>query len=114
MPFIKGQSGNPSGRAKGTPNKVTGCMKVEAWKVFNLLQNNVDEKGIPLPLEKQTSLVAMARKDPPWFYSVFGARLLPKDVTLRTITSIDDLTDAEKESLLSDLQDRIGNKCKAK
>ena len=27
MPFKKGQSGNPRGRKKGAPNKVTGALK---------------------------------------------------------------------------------------
>lgn len=99
------EKGGP-GRPKGVPNKVSGCMKVEVWKVFNLLQNNVDEAGNPIPEEKRTSLATMAKKDPLWFYTVFGARLLPKDVTLRVINSFDDLSDVEKENVLRNWEEK--------
>lgn len=58
-----------SGRQKGTPNKVTGDMKAEAWRVFNELQK-----------DKKTSLLKLAGDKPEWFYTVFGCRLLPKVV----------------------------------
>ena len=89
------EKGGP-GRKAGIPNKITRCMKAQTWRVFEELEAN-----------PETSLETLAKKNPAWFHSVFSSRIIPKDITVRTITSIDDLTDSEKQAVLEDLQMRL-------
>lgn len=89
------EKGGP-GRPKGVPNKVTRCMKAQTWKVFEALE-----------ADPKTSLAEIAKKNPTWFHSVFSSKIIPKDVNVRVIESIDDLTNAEKEALLKDLRERL-------
>jgi hypothetical protein len=91
------EKGGP-GRPPGVPNKLTKCMKAQTWRVFEALE-----------ADAKTSLLEIAKKNPAWFHSVFSSRIIPKDVTLRTITSINDLTPEEIDALLTDLQARISH-----
>ncbi|MBU4233890.1 MAG: hypothetical protein L6277_10460 [Desulfobacterales bacterium] len=90
------EKGGP-GRPKGVPNKVTRCMKAQTWKVFEALEAN-----------PKTSLEEIAKKNPMWFYTVFSSKIIPKDLNLRVIQSIDDLTEEEQQALLEDLGRRLG------
>jgi len=90
------EKGGP-GRPKGVPNKVTRCMKAQTWKVFEALD-----------ADPKTSLEEIAKKNPIWFYTVFSSKIIPKDVNLRVIQTVDDLTDEEQASLLADLELRLG------
>jgi hypothetical protein len=90
------EKGGP-GRPKGVPNKVTRCMKAQTWKVFEALE-----------ADPKTSLEEIAKKNPIWFYTVFSSKIIPKDVNLRVIQTVDDLTDEERASLLADLELRLG------
>ena len=90
------EKGGP-GRPKGVPNKVTRCMKAQTWKVFEALD-----------ADPKTSLEEIAKKNPIWFYTVFSSKIIPKDVNLRVIQTVDDLTDEEQAALLADLELRLG------
>lgn len=60
--FIKGQSGNPKGRARGAANKTTRAFREAVSLVF-------DQLG-------EAHLLAWARKNPGAFYGI-AARLVP-------------------------------------
>jgi len=90
------EKGGP-GRPKGVPNKVTRCMKAQTWKVFEALE-----------ADPKTSLEGIAKKNPIWFYTVFSSKIIPKDLNLRVISTVDDLTDEERASILADLQEKLG------
>lgn len=66
MAFRKGVSGNPAGRKKGAPNKVTGAQRHAIHEAFDQL-GGVD------------SLVAYARTDAKGFYGIWG-RTVPAKV----------------------------------
>lgn len=67
MPFTKGQSGNPRGRQKGTPNKLTGELK-------NMILTALANKGGVTYLEAQADL------NPNAFLTLVG-KVLPLQVT---------------------------------
>lgn len=78
------------------PNKLTRCMKLQTWKVFEALEAD--------PL---TSLEELAKKNPTWFHSVFSSKIIPKDVNVRVIEKIEDLSEEEQQKILDDLRERI-------
>src|SRR5258708_408981 len=63
MPFKKGKSGNPSGRQRGAPNKVTRAFRDAVSLVFEELGGT-------------KHLLAYARKNPTEFYRI-ASRLVP-------------------------------------
>lgn len=69
MKFTKGQSGNPSGRKKGKPNKMTPKVK----EAFALAFEGIG--GVP-------AFIAWAKKNPAEFYKLY-ARLIPVDVAMQ-------------------------------
>lgn len=68
--FKKGQSGNPEGKKKGTPNKVTKTVREKFLDVFNKLQE--DETS-------PAALVNWAQKNPREFYPL-AAKLIPTEI----------------------------------
>lgn len=66
---IENLKNRPIGRPKGVKNKIPTEIKARVLHVWERLQGN-----------KVTSLLAIARDDPRWFYEIFGRLLLPKAV----------------------------------
>lgn len=73
MSFVKGQSGNPEGRSKGTPNKLTKTVREKVLNVFNELQE-----------DPKTCLLAWAKEEPTEFYKI-ASKLIPTELNA-TIT----------------------------
>lgn len=69
MPFKKGETGNPYGRKKGEPNKITRTVKETVLAVFNDLQ--VDPKA---------NLLSWGKENPTEFYKI-ASKLIPTEVT---------------------------------
>jgi hypothetical protein len=70
MAFKKGQSGNPAGRKKGTPNKITKDIKSCYMEVFDALGG-------------AEGLLKWAKQNPDVFYGQM-AKMLPKGVEIKT------------------------------
>lgn len=70
MPWTKGKSGNPAGRKKGVPNKITGQLIEEIRVIHEILE------------KKGKGLKDCAKKDPEWFYTNFVKLLIPKSLEL--------------------------------
>jgi hypothetical protein len=68
MPFVKGKSGNPTGRPHGAISPYTATVKETVLRVFQELQ-----------LDPEHDLKAFARKYPRDFI-VIAAKLIPLDV----------------------------------
>lgn len=83
MAFTKGQSGNPNGRKKGEPNKLTKTVKETVLAVFNDLQS-----------DPKVNLTQFAKTYPRDFYAI-AAKLIPTevkgtvDVAVKSITEIE-------------------------
>jgi len=75
MPFSKGESGNPKGKKKGTPNKITKAFKDILVETIHTLENN-SGKGED---EARTGLLAFAKKNPKEFYRI-ASKLVPQDM----------------------------------
>jgi hypothetical protein len=71
MPFKKGQSGNPTGRRPGSRNKRSKAILDKILKVTEELQRS-----------PKTSLAAIAREDPKWFYERILKMVLPKNLEI--------------------------------
>ena len=70
MPFVKGQSGNPGGRKKGSKNKLTNNVVNEILEVHEHLK------------KKKKGLQDCAEQDPKWFLSPFLKGLIPKNIEI--------------------------------
>jgi hypothetical protein len=67
--FKKGVSGNPTGRPKGTQNKVTVDAKTHILRVFDELQK-----------DPKTSLEGVSREKPSWFYEAIYKAIIPREM----------------------------------
>lgn len=67
--FKKGQSGNPKGKPKGTPNKITLDAKTHILQVFEALQE-----------DPKTSLKTLAKSDRKWFYESIWRHIIPREL----------------------------------
>jgi hypothetical protein len=81
------------GRPKGASNKLTRDLREALMAPFDLER-----------------FKAWAKKKEDAYFTLIITKLLPKDIHLRTITSLDDLRDEEKEQLLDDLRKRLEDK----
>jgi hypothetical protein len=70
MAFKKGQSGNPAGRKKGTPNKITKDIKSCYMEVFDRMGG-------------AEGLLKWAKQNPDVFYSQIS-KLLPKGIEMKS------------------------------
>jgi hypothetical protein len=80
------------GRPKGRPNKLTVELKQALMQPFN-----------------PKKFATWANKRPDLYFTQIVVKLLPKDLNIRTIKSIDDLTDEEKIALAEDLRKKFGD-----
>lgn len=88
--MAKFQKGNP-GKPKGAKNKIPASL---AGKVLHACEH-LENIG--------KSLTTLAEEKPQWFFETFVKAMLPKDLQLRVIKSLDDLTDEEKITLAKSL-----------
>lgn len=95
MPFKKGQVSNPTGRKKGSKNKISTDIKQYILDVDAQLRKN--RKG----------LMARAKLDPDWFYSVIWSKIVPK--TLEGKIDLD-LTEPMRAECLRLLREHLKNK----
>jgi len=79
--FKPGESGNPTGRPKGAINKTTLAVKEAIEEAFDELG------GVP-------ALVQWARRDPEAFYSKLWAKLIPKNIEIKGVLSLEQLVEA--------------------
>ena len=68
--FVKGQSGNPAGKKKGTPNKVTKDLKKAFMQTFDALGGT-------------EGLIQWASENRDVYYPMVS-KMLPRDVQLKT------------------------------
>lgn len=92
---------NPNGRPKGSKNKFPRGLGEKVLHACNHLES----------IGK--SLTVMAEEEPKWFFETFVKAMLPKDLQIRQIKSVADLTDEEKIALAESLinaenQDKVG------
>jgi hypothetical protein len=71
MPFKKGQVANPKGRPKGSANKSTKQIIDMILRVATELQRS-----------PKTSLKAIAKSNPQWFYQQVLKMALPKNIEI--------------------------------
>lgn len=111
MPFQKGKSGNPRGRPKGAPNKLTTDMRAVFKALvegeFEDLRAALHEVRFGIEIEKQTeqgTVVGRLNADPKGYLETIGKLAefcIPK--LARTETGI---ADASDEELLAEIRRR--------
>lgn len=76
MPFEKGKSGNPAGREKGKPNKLTTTVKEKVMETFDRLQDH-----------DKANLYDWATENPTEFYKI-AAKLIPTEMKAQVETTV--------------------------
>jgi len=90
MPFKPGKSGNPKGKAAGTPTRVNKSVRAAFEEAFNILQD-----------DKDAALGPWARANPEAFYKL-AAKLIPSKIemegalNLRVVTGVPPTEDADE------------------
>jgi hypothetical protein len=69
MPFKKGVSGNPDGRQKGVPNKVTRTFKEMLTEALLAMQD-----------DKKHNLIQWGKENPTEFYKI-ASKLIPTELS---------------------------------
>lgn len=93
MAFVKGQSGNPHGRKKGTPNKVTEEMRsaIAALVKSNLKQIKSDFKSLK-PAVRAKLWIELLQY------------MVPKMQSMQLETEFDRLTDDQLDRIIEELR----------
>jgi hypothetical protein len=86
--WVKGQSGNPKGKPKGTKHRITRDMIT-----------TLRETWLALQADRTTSLMEVAKQDPVWFYELVRP-MFPKELF---ISGDLNLTAMGKDELLAEL-----------
>lgn len=93
MPFTKGNSGNPSGRTPGSPNKITRELRelITGFLMDRFDQVRADFDKLPL-------------KDRARVYIDLLAYVLPKQQATAFDLSVDKLTDQQIDEIIQTIQ----------
>lgn len=76
MPFVKGQSGNPKGKAPGTRSRLSKSIVEQILEIHEKLES--EGKG----------LEACAFENPKWFNEHFLKGLIPKNINMESNMTI--------------------------